>query len=238
MANRESLYHFRLMVWNWMIPSVKEAAEENAGSTERSGSGDHDEADEIVRIAKDTCLQIVSDTTRVLVAADAAFGPVFNTLLTAQTGILAASFLLSGNLISTREEDMLLQIMHILVRCSRQRNLVKGVTRMLLKTAETQFAANKDGAVSPGGVSEAVVEQLTEIVKDLAWEERDHLSFSSHYPNHIIVKEDPDVRLSQLLDDWAKLGLNEEGKPAQPSADHGQEEGGKGREGEAVTRDP
>jgi phenylpyruvate tautomerase PptA (4-oxalocrotonate tautomerase family) len=155
------------MVWNGMIPPVKPAAEENDGSTERSGTGDHDEADEIVRIAKDMCLQIVSDTTRVLVAADAAFGPVFNTLLTAQTGIVAASFLLSGNLVSTREEDMLLQIMHILVRCSRQRNLVKGVTRMLLKTAETRFAANKDGAVSPGGVSEAVVEQLTEIVKDL-----------------------------------------------------------------------
>jgi hypothetical protein len=215
MANRESLYHFRLMVWNGMIPPVKPAAEENDGSTERSGTGDHDEADEIVRIAKDMCLQIVSDTTRVLVAADAAFGPVFNTLLTAQTGIVAASFLLSGNLVSTREEDMLLQIMHILVRCSRQRNLVKGVTRMLLKTAETRFAANKDGAVSPGGVSEEVVEQLTEIVKDLAWEERDHLSFSSRYPNHVIVKEDPDVQLSQMLDNYAKLGLNEEGQPAQ-----------------------
>ncbi|OCT51511.1 hypothetical protein CLCR_09106 [Cladophialophora carrionii] len=216
-------------MWNWMIPSVKAAPKGNDDTNDRAGTPKRHETDQIIREAKEMCLEIVSTTTRILSTADAAFGPVFNTLLTAQTAILAASFLLSGNLTSAGEEGMLLQIMHILVRCSRQRNLVKGVTHMLLKTAEDQLAANQDGAVPAGGVSKAVVEQLSIIVKDLAWEKRDHLSFSSQYPNHVMVKEDPDVQLSQLLESWADLALDEGDQPVHASVDHGQEEGDRGR---------
>ncbi len=91
---------------------------------------------------------------------------------------------------------------------------------MLLKTEENQFAATVGGEVPPGGVSKALVELLTVIVKDLAWEERDHLTFSSQYPNHIKVKEDPDVQLSQLLETWASLQVHEEDPPADASDDH------------------
>ena len=149
--------------------------------------------------------------------------------MTAQTAILAVSFLLSGNLDSAKEEDILLQVMRILVKCSRHRYLTKGVTQMLLKTAEDQFAADKGGKVSPGGVSGALVEQLTVIVKDLAWDEREYLSFSSRYPNYVKAKEEEDVGLSQLLENWASLQLQEEEEEA---AQAGRGEAGEGERNE------
>ena len=196
-----------------MMPSVKATSQATAEPGESPDSTVQDEADTVIREAREMCLEIVATTTRVLTAADASFGPIFNTLLTAQSGILAASFLLSGNLKSAEEEELLLQIMRILVRCSRQRNLVKGVTHMLLKTAEDQYAATQGGDVPPGGVSSAVVERLIVIVKDLAWEQQDHLSFSSQYPNHVTVKEDPDVQLSQFLETMANLQVQEDDPP-------------------------
>ena len=62
-------------------------------------------------------------------------------------------------------------------------------------------------------MSKALLQGLTVVVKDLAWQDRDHLGFSSQYPNHIMVKEDPDsTDLSQLLDKWTAMGPSGEGE--------------------------
>ncbi|OAL21184.1 hypothetical protein AYO22_08147 [Fonsecaea multimorphosa] len=212
-----SLHHFRLLMWNWTIPpplsaskpkTVPEQDSASANASETLSSG-QDELDQVTREAKDMCMPITRVTTRIIQRSDAIFGPRFFTVLTPQSGILAASFLLSGNLGSEVEEDLLLEIMRVLVRCSRQRQLVKGVTHMLLKTAEDKVAAAGDGPTPPGGVSQSLLEKLTVIVKDIAWEGQEHLTFSSKYPNHILIKEDPDTELSTLLEKWADMGLQD-----------------------------
>lgn len=193
-------------MWNWLIPSAQAASPKplGPGETPPPETPTAGEVDKVIHKAKEMCLDIVTVTTEAIRASDAHYGPVFNTLMTPQTGILAASFLFSGNLNSRKEEEMLLELMGVLVRCSRQRNLVKGITHMLLKTAEDQVAS-AGGKVIPGAVSPAILEELTVIVKDLAWESRDLLSFSSQYPNHIKVKDDPDAELSDLLEKWAGI---------------------------------
>jgi hypothetical protein len=206
-----TVQHFRLSLWNWMIPSVSANAQQMRAPDNPAETADREEAERIIRIAKEMCLKLATVTTEILVAADASFGPIFNTLVTPQSGIVVVSFLLSGNLDSAQEEEMLLQIMRILVRCSRNRNLVKGVTHMLLKMAADQGMANsKDSESTPaGGVSQDLLNRLTFLVKDLAWEQCDHLSFSSQYPNHVNAKDDPNEELSGLLESWAELSLQE-----------------------------
>ncbi|EXJ68033.1 uncharacterized protein A1O5_08648 [Cladophialophora psammophila CBS 110553] len=227
-----SLHHFRLLMWNWTIPPPPSASKPNAEPEQRSATGTspdapipgQDELDQIAREAKEMCMEIASVTVRIIRAFNASFGHRFFTVLTPQSGILAASFLLSGNLHSADEEELLLDIMRVLVRCSRQRQLVKGITHMLLKTAEDKVVAAGNGDTPPpGGVSKSLLEQLTVIVKDIAWEGQEHLTFSSKYPNHILVKEDPDTELSLLLEKWAHMGLDdEEHDGGEGSDDHNQ----------------
>ena len=195
-----------------MIPSAPASSRPAGESPENVTTVEDERTQKIVREAKDKGLEIVSILTRILAATDASYGPVFNTVMTPQSGIVAVSFLLSGNLHSPREEDMLLEIMKILVRCSRQRNLVKGVTHMLLKTAVDQAPTGKDAETPAGGVSVALVDRLRTIVEDLAWEKSDYKSFSSQYPNQVKIKEDPELDLSHLLDKWANLAIQEEGE--------------------------
>ncbi|OAG41676.1 hypothetical protein AYO21_04140 [Fonsecaea monophora] len=218
-----SLHHFRLLLWNWTIPLPQSATKPNAEPTQDSAAAgtesatrrpSQDELAQVTRETKDMCLQITTVTIHIIQRAGSRYGPRFFTVLTPQSGILAASFLLSGNLDSVVEEELLLEIMRVLVGCSRQRQLVKGITHMLLKTAEDKVAAVGDGPAPPGGVSQALLEKLTVIVKDLAWAGHEHLTFSSKYPNHILIKEDPDTELSQLLEKWADMGLNEK-KPGE-----------------------
>jgi hypothetical protein len=207
------MQHFRLMAWNWAAPpNPTSSPPKNTTSTDDPGSSENDGAATLSREARAKCLEIVSTTERILSAANARFGPVFNTLMMPQSGILAASFLLAGNIDSAREEHILLQIMGILVRCSRQRNLVKGVTHMLLKTSADQAAAHAGEETPPGGVSASLVERMTVVVEDLAWEEPDPRSFSSSYPNHVKVKGEPeeDVELSSMLEKWASLDVHRE----------------------------
>ncbi|OAP60583.1 hypothetical protein AYL99_05585 [Fonsecaea erecta] len=208
-----SFHHFRLHLWNWTIPPPPSASKPNNVPENDSATGKspgRDELDQITREAKEKCMQIVTVTIRIIQKSDAVYGPRFFTVLTPQSGILAASFLLSGNLNSEVEEELLLEVMRVLVGCSRQRQLVKGVTHMLLKTAEDKLAAAGDGPTPPGGVSKPLLEKLTVIVKDIAWAGQEHLTFSSKYPNHVLIKEDPDTELSSLLEKWADMGLHEE----------------------------
>lgn len=215
---RLTLHHFRLIMWNWTIPPPSPTptpptdVEAGASSHEGPPHPVQTNLEEMTAKAKEECMEIASAVTRIIQEVDETYGPNFFSILTPQSGIVAASYLMSGNLTSEREEEMLLQIMRILVQCSRKWQLVRGVTRMLLKTAEDKSAAAEDdGVVPPGGISKSLLEAMTAVVQDLSWEEgRDHLTFSSRYPNHILVRNDaPETSLSDLLEKWADMALNE-----------------------------
>ncbi|EXJ77649.1 hypothetical protein A1O3_09877 [Capronia epimyces CBS 606.96] len=209
-----TMYHFSLFMWNWTIPPPSAARQHATASdveAEVTSEGKEPTAqqmDEIRRKCKDMCFELTANTTQLYQTWYDKFPQTYFSMLMPQTGSVAASFLLSGNLKSAHEEDMLLQIMRVLVRSSPRWQMVKGITQMLLKTAEEKSkAADKE----EGGVSKALVEEMKEIVKDLGWEDTDHLNFSSQYPNYAIVREDPsaNVEMSQLLEKWAELAIDE-----------------------------
>lgn len=232
------MHHFRLVMWNWTIPpatapqtTTETDTNAQAPSHPSPPAPSREDLDRATAISKERCTDIVSRTVRIIQLSDSRFGPNQFSVLTPQSSILATSFLMSGNLTSPEAEEMLLQLMRILVQTSRKWQLLKGVTHMLLKTAEDKVAAatpaargSSQEAVAAGGgdgdgdgfVTKRLLEQLTVIVKDLAWEENDYLTFSSQYPNHILAKEDP-AALSDLLEQWADLALKEKDNPTAPA---------------------
>lgn len=166
-----------------------------------------------------TCSQIVETIVSLGRRFDDQYGPTYHSMLTPQSSIFCANFLLSGNLYSAHEEGLLLQIMQILVQSSKRWQLVKGVTQMLLKGAEAKVKAQSSPLVerddeqpivpAPGQITQEVFESMELIVRDMAWSPSDYLHFSSRYPNYLVAKEDPTVELSNMLEQWAQLALDE-----------------------------
>ena len=165
------------------------------------------------------CLSFVEQVASLILKSNERFGPTLHTVLTPQTGIYCAMFLLNGHLYGAHEEELLLQIMQILVQCANKNTLVKGVTQMLLKVAEGKVnaqssdAANLENAEPPttphGEISPKMFKSLELIVKDIEWSPSDHLHFSSRYPNYLEKKVDETTELSHLLEKWADLAIDE-----------------------------
>ena len=165
------------------------------------------------------CLSIVELYADLMARFEERFGTKFFTLLTPQPGIFSASFLLTGHLYTSHEEELLLRIMRVLVHVATRNTLVKGVTQMLLKLAEEKIKAQtaqssaltdkeaQDNAV--GQVTPKMFESMEMIVKDLQWAPSDHLHFSSRYPNYTADKRDDAGQLSDLLEKWASLAIDE-----------------------------
>lgn len=163
--------------------------------------------------------QIVESVVSIGRRFDEQYGPTYHSMLMPQSGIFCANFLLAGNLHSAHEEELLLQIMQILVQASKRWQLVKGVTQMLLKGSEEKVKAlssplaERDDEQSvvpaPGKITKELFESMELIVKDMAWSPSDYLHFSSRYPNYLVAKEDPTVELSNMLEQWAQLALEE-----------------------------
>jgi len=163
--------------------------------------------------------QIVESVVSIGRRFDEQYGPTYHSMLMPQSGIFCANFLLAGNLHSAREEEMLLQIMQILVQASKRWQLVKGVTQMLLKGSEERVKVSSSPLAerddeqpvvpAPGQIPKELYESMELIVKDMAWSPSDYLHFSSRYPNYLVAKEDPTVELSNMLEQWAQLALEE-----------------------------
>lgn len=165
------------------------------------------------------CLSIVQSYAALMGRFDERFGPKFFTVLTPQPGIFSISFLLTGHLYTSHEEELLLQILRVLVHVASRNTLVRGVTQMLLKLAEEKTKAQKaeSGALTdkeaqenaPGQLTPKMFESMEIIVKELEWAPSDHLHFSSRYPNYTADKDDETTQLSDLLEKWASLAIDE-----------------------------
>lgn len=222
-----TLLYTRLVLWHWVIPP-KAAARRSSPSPERYEADSQlpykpnaDTIEEIRAKATDKCFQIIEATVAVIRRFDDQYGPSYFSMLGPQSGIYCVNFLLSNNLHSAHEEELLLQIMQTLVKASKRWQLVKGVTQMLLKVAEEKVKAQdspileEDDETSgkapapPGQITREVFESMELIVKGMAWSPSDHLHFSSRYPNYLVAKEDTTTELSNMLERWAQLALEE-----------------------------
>lgn len=189
--------------------------------TTRSEKSDSEKVQEVRTVALATCSQIVDTIVSIGRRFDDQYGPTYHSMLMPQSSIFCANFLLSGNLHSTHEEGLLLEIMKILVQSSKRWQLVKGVTHMLLKGAEEKVKGQSNPLAerddddeqpfvpAPGELTREVFESMELIVKGMAWSPSDYLHFSSRYPNYLVAKEDPTVELSNMLEQWAQLALDE-----------------------------
>ncbi|KIV89089.1 hypothetical protein PV10_08695 [Exophiala mesophila] len=224
-----TLYFIRLSLWSQAMPvpteSTSSAAEADPLETQQENEPTQQSAATLLPeqdkrgqiVAK--CLSIVKLYADVMARFEERFGTKFFTLLTPQPGIFSASFLLTGHLYTSHEEELLLRIMRVLVHVATRNTLVKGVTQMLLKLAEEKVKAQtaqssaltdkeaQDNAV--GQVSPKMFESMEMIVKELQWAPSDHLHFSSRYPNYIADKRDDAGQLSDLLEKWASLAIDE-----------------------------
>lgn len=215
----------RLFLWNWTTPlpsatrsSPQEEARYEPDPTE-DGRTESEKLEEVRALTLATCSQIVETIVSIACRFDDQYGPTYHSMLMPQSCIYCANFLLSGNLYSAHEEEQLLQIVQILVQSSKRWQLVKGVTQMLLKGAEMKVNAQPSPLVeqddeqpivpAPGQITKGVFESMELIVRDMAWSPSDYLHFSSRYPNYLVAKEDPTVELSNMLEQWAQLALDE-----------------------------
>ena len=96
---------------------------------------------------------------------------------------------------------MLEELIATLERASRRWYLVRGLLRMLLKTAE---------AIDDGGIPDSSLQSLRAAV-DNAWSPDDHLKFSSAYVNYTLARAGnvDSVELSDLLERWAPASLED-----------------------------
>lgn len=210
------MHHFRMIMWYWAISPPNTSSDPTSRSADtRSKSNSTSKS---LNTATAMCLDLAATIADLSQKFDSRYGPSFFSILMPQSGILAASFLLSGNLNSTREEEILLQIMRTLVQSARRWQLVRGVTHMLLVTAKDKIVPV--GEHAKGGVTPALYQELKVMVKDLAWNASEHVHFSSQYPNHISIKEDPTLEMSDLLERWAEMAIDE--KDATPVPDETQ----------------
>lgn len=186
----------------------------------KSEKSDSEKVQEVRTVALATCSQIVDTIVSIGRRFDDQYGPTYHSMLMPQSGIFCANFLLSGNLHSAHEEGLLLEITKILVQSSKRWQLVKGVTHMLLKGAEEKVKGQPNPLAerdddeqpvipAPGQLTREVFKSMELIVKDMAWSPSDYLHFSSRYPNYLVAKEDPTVELSNMLEQWAQLALDE-----------------------------
>jgi hypothetical protein len=222
------MHHFRQVMWYWTIPPPSTPPPPPDPQLEQSPASEPvtpEQIQEVRRKAKEVCLDITASIADLSLRFDAVYGPRFASMLTAQSSILATSFLLGGHLDSPREERLLLQLMRILVQCSRQRHLVRGVTQMLLQTAQQKVVpVDTEAAIdNKGFITQAVLESMQEVVKDFAWQASEHLHFSSQYPNYTLIKEDPTLEMSDLLEQWAEVTLDEKEAEAAPDQDRAPE---------------
>lgn len=217
----------RLFLWNWTTPPASVTTnppEEDVryeSDPSRHEKSDAERVQEVRSKALATCAEIVDNIVSLGRRFDDQYGPTYHSMLTPQSSIFCANFLLMGNLNSAHEEGLLLEIMKILVQSSKRWQLVKGVTHMLLKGAEEKVKAQPSPLVEgddeqpiapvPGQLTQEVFESMDLIVRDMAWSPSDYLHFSSRYPNYLVAKEDPTVELSNMLEQWAQLALDEIG---------------------------
>jgi hypothetical protein len=121
---------------------------------------------------------------------------------------------------------LFLELFRTLVESADRWRITQGLMRVIIGTAE----AKGDDAVP-----KALREEMARIAEGV-WKPRDHLHFSSQYPNYALAREKLEtVEMSDLLEKWAEMSLGPEEFVDEGSGNGGKDESvdrGRGRETE------